>query len=815
MKRPLFIMLTGLVLGEAFICISGRSGIIILALFMMAALIYYFSLRDKQSPFYQSKSIIILLVSFAFLGGLGLYGDKGTSGDKGISGSMCLQGRVTDIRPGSGSSLRVHLDRLTVTRRGNGDYKKRKLKGSCLVTLSGNPAPALLPDDRLMVSGKVKDLPEATNHGEFDSRVWYLGQGIGFMVRAEDFRLLSRSRWSVKALAWKVKEKIYSVYTRALSAEDAALLSAMVLGDKSDLPEEIRKEYTENGAVHLLAVSGLHVSILGGSLYLFLRKRGFGYLSSCLSGALLLLFYGCMTGFGSSVFRAVVMYLVYLLSQLTGADYDLISAMSLSGLLMLTEQPVRLFQGGFQISYISILAIGLVLPEARRFMETRYERAGNQREKAGSRRKRTLMEKAGAALFDGIVISAVTAPAIMWIYYEWAPAGILLNLILLPCMGPLMVSAICGGLAGIFLIQAGATALIPAEILLHFFHKLFVFTGSFQVGAIITGRPGIPELLFLYLAEAGLFWIWLHPRRLRVLSVLLIIILLFVAEQEGSVSLMTTARDLVGFPGKGKKYMTIHMLDVGQGECILIRTWDRKSILIDGGSSSRSSIGRYVIIPALKYYGVKKLDYVIATHMDEDHISGLKELFKEGFRADHVFLPAADQEDLAWQSFYRAAWDGGAKATAMGRGDRILFKDAELDFYHPGRDFKPEDRNDGSLAGGFIYKDFAMLFTGDLGAEGEAALMSALPAEFINSLDVLKVAHHGSRYSTGRSFLSLFPDIKAAIISAGRRNRYGHPHRELLKRLADHGIMVYDTPKQGEITLKTDGSSFFVSGFCR
>ena len=405
----------------------------------------------------------------------------------------------------------------------------------------------------------------------------------------------------------------------------------------------------------------------------------------------------------------------------------------------------------------------------------------------------------------------------MWIYYEWAPAGILLNLILLPCMGPLMVSAICGGLAGIFLIQAGAAALIPAEKLLHFFHRLFELTGSFSGGSHHNGQAGNSRDP-LSLSGRGGFILDLaaSPQITGPFGSSDFFILLFVAEQEGSISLMATARDLMGLPGTGKKHMTIHMLDVGQGECILIRTWDRKSILIDGGSSSRASIGRYVIIPALKYYGVKKLDYVIATHMDEDHISGLKELFKEGFRADHVFLPAADQEDPAWQSFYRAAGDSGAKAAAMGRGDRILFKDAQLAFYHPAPGFKPEDRNDGSLAGGLIYKDFAMLFTGDLGAGERAVLMSALRAEFINSLDVLKVAHHGSRGTPlSRSFLSLFPHIKAAMISAGRRNRYGHPHRDLLKRLADHGIMVYDTPKQGEITLKTDGCRFFVSGFCR
>ena len=137
----------------------------------------------------------------------------GKPGDKRTSGNICFMGRVTDIRPGSGSSLRIHLDRLTVTMRNNGENNKKKLKGSCLVTLSGNPSPGLLPDDRLMVTGKVRDLPEATNHGEFDSRVWYLGQEIGFMVKAEDFRLLSRSRWSVKALAWKVRgEDIQCLY---------------------------------------------------------------------------------------------------------------------------------------------------------------------------------------------------------------------------------------------------------------------------------------------------------------------------------------------------------------------------------------------------------------------------------------------------------------------------------------------------------------------------------------------------------------------------------------------------------------------------
>lgn len=464
------------------------------------------------------------------------------------------------------------------------------------------------------------------------------------------------------------------------------------------------------------------------------------------------------------------MYLVYLLSQYLGADYDIISAMSLSGILLLVEYPIRLMEGGFQISYLSIFIIGGILPRVQDIIQKKNhgDDAMKSRPSGG---KKSFVAMARQTLLSGLVIGCVTAPFLMRLFYEWSPLSLVLNLILLPCMVPLMMSAVCGGLAGLFAMEAGRICLLPAQGILMVFHRTFDMTDRLPLKIWVTGCPAIWQLFIIYSLMIIIFYLLLYPDLIKVLSILFALILLLVYEQTGSVSLLSQTRE------SGLK---IDMLDVGQGECNLIRTADRKTVMIDGGSSSRDNIGRDVIIPALKYYGVKRIDYLLATHMDLDHISGLTELFARGFPVRHVLIADAGRNDPAWTSFYKLALKSGCHVSLISRGDRISFGRMTLSCLHPHSGYEPEDRNDSSVVLALAWRQFDMLFTGDLGPEGEKDLISYLEGISGNSrlgkrlksprrkLDVLKVAHHGSAYSTSREFLAKYPGIRAALISAGK-----------------------------------------------
>lgn len=178
---------------------------------------------------------------------------------------------------------------------------------------------------------------------------------------------------SLHRIAGSVRERIDAIYRHILSDTEYALLKAIFLGDKTDLSKEQKHLYEENGMAHLLAVSGLHVSIVGGMLFRFLRKKGRSYAFSCMVGSGILFFYAIMTGFGNSVFRAAVMFFCFLLAQYFGAEYDMISSMSLAGILMLLEQPWRLLESGCVISFASIFSIGMILPIAKELWEKRSQ----------------------------------------------------------------------------------------------------------------------------------------------------------------------------------------------------------------------------------------------------------------------------------------------------------------------------------------------------------------------------------------------------------------------------------------------------------
>lgn len=228
-------------------------------------------------------------------------------------------------------------------------------------------------------------------------------------------------------------------------------------------------------------------------------------------------------------------------------------------------------------------------------------------------------EKNKAGFFTSVIISMVIGPLLLRFYYQWSPYSVLLNLFVIPAMSPLLLSAITGGVVGLFQLWAGMAGCIPAVLLLRGFHVIFQFIHKMPGAVIVTGCPSWWKILLFYLAELCLFICWYY----RLWSVGCVFILILIA----------------GRFCRPVPPLQISMLDVGQGECIFLKTPANETILIDGGSTSKKHIADYTILPALKYYGTDHLDYVIITHTDEDHISGIRELLEEEYPVKNIILP--------------------------------------------------------------------------------------------------------------------------------------------------------------------------------
>lgn len=817
MKRPLFLLLIGLVLGELCGYWLYLTGVVIWASLLCLVLLCRRTGRKGKLFFAHGETgglqyyLLLAFLSMGILGTLSWYVESEkiaaakAFADRTNGKKYTLEGVVTNrkVTEKGYLSLTIHNPKIL------GEEGIFRLRGKCLcggkTDFSQENIP--MPGDRVSLNLGLSFPQDARNPGAFPERAYDLANGI--YLKGEDLKILAvrRPSLSLRRYAYRVKCGMEEGYKRYLNPRDSGILCAMALGDKSDLDYSQRKLYEENGVLHLLAVSGLHISSVGGRIYRTLRRKGFSYGFSCLCGGGLLLFYGCMTGFGTSVLRACAMYIIFLASEYLGRPYDLTSAMSLTGIFMVLEHPWRVLDPGFQISFAAVAAIGLVFPFTRACLK--MEDTGKKNGEGWN-----IWGKAGERILGSLVIFCVTTPLAMRTYYECSPYSILLNPLILPSMGILMISALLSGILG--LCSAAGSGMparlwghpafrflwrilaLPSVLILHGFRELFARVRSWKGALIITGCPSLAKVLLLYL-YIGLILFLLslyrkkgpnHRRIRRGMTVVFLIFWITVCLPADALS--------------GRSACRITMLDVGQGESILVRLPGRKAMLMDGGSESREKIYEEVILPALTYYGISRLDYVLVSHMDEDHISGIRQMLASGYPVSCLITGAAGQDSIDPQeeTIHKLCMKNHTHFLTMARGEEITLGEIPFLCLHPGKGTFYPDRNEKSLTMLVRWKDFSALFTGDLGSDQEETILEGMEGP----VTLLKVGHHGSRYSTGDAFLDrLQPSY--AIISAGRRNLYGHPHREVLERLHDHGTRIFQTKDQGAICLDTDGES--------
>lgn len=814
MKRPLFPCLIGLVLGEAAAVRFGWKGVLFPALIFLLTGISFFVRRKNRSCLCLWRLRGVLTGVFMVLGMclfMLAYALKDPLPGTTLPASGWIYGKIAYVQVDEEGMYDITLkeglfltaeeySRLNHGQQGAQDYRSEgaRIRGSCRIFHLMEQSGGLWPGDWIVCRGELTALSVPTNPGEFNSEVYYQSRGISAQFFADSFQKIRPGGISLEKTACLARRAVGEVYQRVLGEDYRALLNAMVLGDKGALSEEQEARYEENGVAHLLSVSGLHVSIMAGSWFRFLRKRKMPYAPACVGGCLLLVFYGCLTGFGNSILRAVIMYAVYLGAEFFGAQYDMTSAMSLAGILMIMESPWRLLEGGCQMSFAAIFAIGYVLPWVK---EMAKKREGE--EDGRIRRFPRWRKRVGDALLSSVVISGVTLPVVLRVFFTFSPYSVFINMVVIPCMTPMMISGIVAGLAGVFLPPGRfgdiliRILFLPAVSVLGFF-DLFLERMRELPGAVWTaGCPSLPEMGLLYLFEVLLFYIWykrLWTWGLRVA--------------------VCTAMFFLIVPSDRQLFVT--MLDVGQGDGIVLQMPEGENMLIDGGSTSRSGVGQYVIAPALRYYGIAELDYVVVTHMDEDHVSGVRELLEMEYPVRRLLLPGG-QDDKEMAAFAAQAEKAGTEVIYMERGDTVYFSGRGagdtcfLRCMHPYTGFQTGDPNAASLVFHLRYDAFDALFTGDLEKEGEEALCEYMKNESWK-LELLKVAHHGSKYSTGVTFLHQMPP-QAALISAGEQNRYGHPHRETLDRLYGCGADIYETSEGGAITVKTDGKRWSMYTF--
>lgn len=616
----------------------------------------------------------------------------------------------------------------------------------------------------LRIEASVYSFSIPGNPGQFNEYEFYTQQGISYKGFVSRITVESTRRDEIKDCLYRLRCRAQKIIDSCCDSETAGIVSAMVLGDRSGLSEETKQLYQKNGIAHVLAISGLHISLIGVGLFFVLRRFIMPMQQAVFTTISLLLLYGIFTGFSISTQRAVTMMGCMLFARLAGRQYDALCALSFSAILQLVVHPFVLFQTGFLLSYGTVLGIVLFLEEFKSIKSGTW----------------FLYE----ALWGSVGIQLVTLPILLFSYYEISPYSILANCLLIPLLGGVLFASIGGIILGGIGFAFGKFCFGFVHYFFSFINRVCMLFADFPYAGIVLGKPALWQISLYYV---GMFIFGFLQRRNNSRKNLLILL---------------AALTVLCFPIHRVMDLRITNLDVGQGDCACIRT-KAGCMLVDGGSSDVAEVARYRIVPFLKSQGISRLEYIFITHSDGDHTNGIQEILDDpehmGLGIGTVVFPKIRKEDESYIKLVKLCRKMGVNVSFMEKGDTIQWGEMVLTCLHPYASYEWKTENDYSLVLQIDYRQFRGLLTGDLEQEGERELYGRL-----SPVNYLKVGHHGSKGSSGEEFIqNITPDF--AVLSAGKKNRYGHPSAEVIKRLREVGAEIYCTIEKGAVTVESDG----------
>lgn len=671
----------------------------------------------------------------------------------------------------------------------------------------------------IAVEGKVSCFDRAGNPGEFDARQYYRILGVDCRLYKAEIRAEGSGYSAYREILYQLRCHFEGIFDRVLAPGDASIMKAVLLGNKSGLDGQSRRLFQKSGIAHILAISGLHITLLGMGFYKLLRKVCLPQAACAVVSVGLMIAYGDMVGMSSSAYRAVFMFGMQLVAQMLRRTYDMLTALALAAMLILLEEPLYLYHSGFLLSFGAILGVGCLSDVVK---------------PAGGRDGKRLTERAVQSLCGSLSIFLVHFPVMLCVYYEFPVYSFLLNLVIIPAMSVLMAAGLlCLGAGS--LPAAAGTGIAEAmggvcHALLTAFERLCAVSLKLPFANWTVGRPedwriyayGI-GVLFLYAAhqygerisggracEKRGIHIGL-PLPVRLVTVLVAVILISDSPVDG---------------------VSMTFLDVGQGDCIWIESAKGEHFLVDGGSTSKSQVGAYTIVPYLKYMGVSRLDAVFLTHLDSDHTSGVMEILEGSGGRDmktgsavedsmeigisRICVSEAVIEDEAYERLTSLCEMRGIPVCRLKAGDRIEARGLRFEVLHPQGDYETDSRNAYSLVMRLRTDDnVTALLTGDVEADGEQAAAKRLcDLSDLAGIDIYKATHHGSRYSNTQELISLTRP-KLAVISCGEGNSYGHPHAETIEKLEDIGSDIRITKDTGAIFIQIKNGKYRVEDYIK
>ena len=659
----------------------------------------------------------------------------------------------------------------------------------------------------IKVRGKLRQFEEAANKGNFDSRKYYLSLGFDGKIEAGTIEVINSDYSGIRQGLYELRMEIIERLEKLCSDNNGifsiinnknGIIGAIILGDKTDLDSGIKELYSVSGIAHILAISGLHISFIGMAIYRLLRRR-FRFLFSAAVSIPVVLSFGIMSGFGISTIRAIIMFILKIIGEVLGRKYDAITAISLAGLVLLVQNPFVVCNSGFQMSFGAIIAIVLILPIVEEILNTD--------------------NKIIKVISANFTISLIMNPILAWNYYELPTFSFLLNIVVVPLMSVVIVSSIAGIFCSCIMFGFGKVVIFPGCGILELYTFLCNIINKSSVASIVVGQPKVTIIIVYY---AILLVVLFGLKNIRtkytraekernIIKRETGLVLEKKAKKERRIkgqNVKLRLACIVGFlllncliyyiPNPG---FYITFIDVGQGDGILIHGDNGTKVMVDGGSTSEKQVAKNCIVPYLKAEGIGTIDYSIITHTDKDHISGILEILENNnsnrIRIKNLVMPDINMKDDTYNELIEKAKLKKINVLYIKKGDTLSLGKTKIKCIYPETTTTASDKNDYCTVLSVKNKTSKILLTGDISKEIEEKIKDDIEENYT----VLKVAHHGSNYSSSEKFLKKV-NPKYSIISVGKNNSYGHPGNETMERLRKQGGVIYRTDEKGGITIR-------------
>lgn len=694
------------------------------------------------------------------------------------------------------------------------------------------PGMARAYGERIHLLAKLRLPRNFGNPGAFDYAGYLRGHGIGALasVKADEIEILTGTSGNRFGF-WRSRIRnsiLRHIRESGLWAdEDSALFAAMIVGDDSLLLRGVREEFQQTGVYHLLVVSGMNVALLAFAVFWLARRLRLPQWPASLLTIALSVFYSYIAGMGVPIVRAVLMLSLYLVARLLYRDRNGLNATGFAALVVLALSPEALFDAGFQLTFLALLAItGISAPllertstpyrqSLRHLDSTSYDLgldpklaqlrldmrliAGRLARFVGARAARIAVTAAGAAVvivFELIVVSAIAQAVLvlpMRMYFHRAAIlGLVANVLVLPLAGVMLNAGVAAiALSYVSMPLARLVALLAAASL----HWTLACLHWLSHLPVAHWRVPDPAPVLALLAAAGVLLALATVRRHRAIAFAGLAALFL---SSGVAAVYSTSPHIE----KGK--LEITAIDVGQGDSLLVVSPQGRTMLIDGGGNTgpvhtEFDFGEDVVASYLWSRGLENLDVVVLTHAHADHIGGLPRII-EDFHPQELWLGINPEKDELLHLLETAK----ANHTVIHRqasSDEFEWSGTTIRVLSPPPDWQPRPtkENDDSLAMLIGYGETRALLAGDLERKMEQFVATESPAA-----DLLKVAHHGSATSTTPELLAAVHP-RMAVISVGYNNLFGHPHESVLKRLQYGKVQTYRTDQFGAVTFLLDG----------